>query len=240
MKITSRSILPLITGLAVLAAAAGAAAKDVEIFDGKTLNGWVQKGGTAKYAVEDGCIVGRSVLNTGNSFLCTEKDYGDFVLELDFKVNPALNSGIQIRSHCFDKETTFENKGKTEKIAAGRVHGYQIEIDNDPKRDRWWTAGLYEEGRRGWLFPGLRGGDGKQFTEQGRKITKADEWNHVKIEAKGDHIRTWLNGELRVDAHDGDAPTGFIALQVHGIGKDKDKAGTEVRWKNLKLEDLSK
>ena len=168
----------LLAGLATQAVPAAENWKD--LFDGKTLTGWIQRGGKAKYTVEDNCIVGATVLNTGNSFLCTEKDYGDFILELEFKVDPKLNSGVQIRSLCFEKDTapTDKNgeplkdlKGKVMgKIPAGRVHGYQAEIDTNTKnlnsvdkKPRQWTAGLYEEGRRGWVVPGFGGGDSQLF-----------------------------------------------------------------------------
>ena len=113
------------------------AGKFVPLFDGKTLDGWHQLGGKAKYTVEDGMIVGSSVPNTPNSFLCTNKIYGDFILELEFKVDPGLNSGVQIRSNSFPD------------YRKGRVHGYQVEIDPG---SRAWSAGIYDEGRRGWLF----------------------------------------------------------------------------------------
>lgn len=211
-----------------------------ELFDGKTLNGWTQHGGKASYRVEDGCIVGRSVLKTGNSFLCTDKNYGDFILEYDFKVDPRLNSGVQIRSECFDKPTTVEWKGRSIRIPAGRVHGYQVEIDPDVPRKRMWSAGIYDEGRRGWLFPsdGERGEQGRKFSEQGIRIFKPNEWNHVRVEAIGDSIKTWLNGVPAADLKDSMTPKGFIALQVHGIGNDKSKEGAEVRWRNLRIQEV--
>ena len=104
------------------------------LFDGKTLSGWEQHGGKAKYYVEDGQVVGVSVPKTPNSFLCTQREYGDFVLELEFKVDPLLNSGIQIRSLVFDEAKVIElPNGKTRKIPADRVHGYQVEIDPSPR-----------------------------------------------------------------------------------------------------------
>src|SRR5205807_868656 len=137
----------------LLAAAATPAADDaksgwVPLFNGKDLDGWVQQGGKAKYRAEDGQIVGTAVPNTANSFLCTKKDYANFLLELEFKVQPGLNSGVQIRSHCFDEPRTVKLDGKEIKIPAGRVHGYQVEIDPS---ERAWTGGIYDEGRRGWL-----------------------------------------------------------------------------------------
>ncbi len=229
-------------------AAFAADEKWTELFNGKNLTGWTQKGGQAKYAVEGGEIVGRTVAGTPNSFLCTEKEYGDFVLELEFKCDPRLNSGVQIRSQCFDKETELKDangaplkdaKGKILKAAAGRVHGYQNEIDVDDKKARWWTAGIYEEGVRGWLFPGTHGGDAKAFTTQGGKLNKAGDWNKLRIECKGTSIKTWLNGELRADLKDDRVAKGFIGLQVHGVGKDKTHEGWEVHFRNIRLQETA-
>lgn len=216
----------------------------VEIFNGKDLTGFKKLGGNAAYAVSpEGHLVGTSTLDTPNTFLATDKDYANFVLEYDFKNDPRLNSGVQFRSHAEAKEVPFKDaKGKPAKVAVGRVHGYQAEIDTDPKNvkkdateARMWSAGLYEEGRRGWIIPGFGGGDELAFSKQGREITKVGEWNHVKVEANGPHIRTWLNGVARVDARDDGYKTGFIAFQVHGIGKDAAKAGTTVEWRNISL-----
>lgn len=216
-----------------------AASASPDLFNGKDLTGWVQRGGKATYKIEDGCIVGTSTLNTENTFLCTARDYSDFILEYEFKVDPRLNSGVQIRSQCFDapKEITWE--GKTIKIPANRVHGYQIEIDPDPKKDRWWAAGIFDEARRGWLYPGSLGGDGKEFGDQGRKIFKQGDWNKVRVEAIGDSIKTTLNGTPCASIKDSLTPSGFIALQVHAIGKSKEVEGSQVRWRNLKIEEVA-
>src|SRR5215471_4224178 len=133
------------------AIAEGAESGWIPLFNGKDLSGWTQKGGKAKYSVEDSCIVGETVSGRENSFLCSEKEYDNFILELDFKDDPRLNSGVQIRSECFDHETQVEWKGKTIRIPANRVHGYQVEIDPDVPRRRMWTAGIYDEARRLWL-----------------------------------------------------------------------------------------
>ena len=206
---------------------------------GKGFVGWVKKGGNATYAIEGNEVVGSCVLNTGNTFLCTEQTYGDFRLEYDFKVDPRLNSGVQIRSECFDQKTQVFWKGKTIDVPANRVHGYQIEIDPEPTRDRWWSAGIYDEARRDWLFPGQLGGDGKAFTDAGRKLFKQGDWNHVKVEAVGDSIKTWLNGTPCASITDSMTLRGFIALQVHGIGNDKAKEGAQVRWRKIMLTDLT-
>jgi Domain of Unknown Function (DUF1080). len=217
-----------------------AAPAAVDLFNGRDFSGWVKRGGEANYAVENGEIVGTTVANTSNTFLCTEKTYGDFVLEYEFKVDPRLNSGVQIRSLCYDQPTQFEWEGKTYDIRAGRVHGYQVEIDPDVERKRMWTAGIYEEGRRGWLYPrGAKSEEAKAFTERGLRIFKQGDWNHVRVEAIGDSIKTWLNGTLCADLKDAATARGFIALQVHSVGKDESKVGTQVRWRNLKITELT-
>ncbi len=212
-----------------------------DLFNGRDFAGWVKRGGNATYTIEGGEIVGTSVPDTPNTFLCTERTYGDFILEYDFKVDSRLNSGVQIRSLVYQQPTRFEWAGKTYDIPAGRVHGYQVEIDPDVKRKRLWSAGVYDEGRRGWLFPsgGVESAEAKAFSEQGLRIFKAGDWNHVRVEAVGDSIRTWLNGTPCADIRDAATARGFIALQVHGIGKDESRSGTQVRWRNLKITDLS-
>lgn len=198
----------------------------VSLFNGKDLDGWVARGGKAKYRAEEGQIIGTTVPNTGNSFLCTKRDYGNFILELEFKVNPSLNSGVQIRSHCFDEEKTVELNGKKIKIPAGRVHGYQVEIDPSP---RAYTGGIYDEGRRGWL-------QDLKDNEPARKAFKGNDWNKFRIECKGESIKTWLNGVAAADLKDAVTPSGFIGLQVHGVGKREDPL--EVRFRNLRIKEL--
>jgi hypothetical protein len=197
----------------------------VSLFDGKSLDGWVPRGGKAKYRAEDGQIIGTAVPKTSNSFLCTKKNYANFILELEFKVDDGLNSGVQIRSECFDEPKTVELNGKKIKIAAGRVHGYQVEIDPS---DRAWTGGIYDEGRRGWL-------QDLKNNEKARKAFKHKEWNKFRVECRGDSIKTWLNGVPAADLKDAVTPTGFIGLQVHAVKDDKP---LEVRFRNLRIKEL--
>jgi hypothetical protein len=198
------------------------------LFNGRDLDGWVQRGGKAKYRVEDGEIVGSSVPNTGNSFLCTKREYADFVLELEFKVQSELNSGVQIRSHCFDEPMTVQLAGKKIALPAGRVHGYQIEIDPSA---RAWTGGIYDEGRRGWL-------QDLKNNEPARKAFKPGEWNRFRIECKADSIKSWLNGVPAADLKDDVTPSGFIGLQVHGVRNRSEPL--EVRFRNLRILELTR
>ncbi len=223
--LTHRFLTMCVAGLS----AAGFAADDSgwkNLISGQSLDGWTQHGGAAKYRVEHGEIVGATAPNAPNSFLCTTRDFTNFILEIEFKVAQGLNSGVQIRSHAYDKPTQVEWQGKTFKVPAGRVHGYQIEIDPS---SRAWTGGLYEEGRRGW-FQNLTNNPAAQ------KAFKQDEWNKFHIEAIGDSIKSSINGVPAADYHDSMDGSGFIALQVHGIGKRTNDL--EVRFRNIRIKEL--
>ena len=182
------------------------------MFNGESIEGWQQLGGEATYEVRDGAIIGTTVSDTPNSFLHDGNKYADFILELDFKVDPSMNSGIQIRSNSLPH---YMN---------GRVHGYQVEIDPS---ERAWSGGIYDEARRGWLHP-LEG------NSEAQQAFKQNEWNHYRVEAIGDTLKTWVNGIPASHLIDDMTSTGFIAFQVHSIGEDQ-QPGTEIAWKNIKI-----
>ena len=195
-----------------------------DIFNGKDLKGWEQKNGNAKFEVVDGAIVGTSVPKEPNSFLCTKKEYGDFILEFEFKGHPKLNSGVMFRGLS---KKDYKNY---------RVHGYQCELE-DEAQDRDWSAGIYDEARRGWLFPTKKDPEwGKEFGDQSKKIYKDGEWNTIRIQCEGDSIKTWLNGELRTDFEDDMTAKGFIGLQVHGVGDRTEPMS--VMWRNIRIKKL--
>lgn len=211
-----------------------------DLFNGKNLDGWTEHSGKAKYTVEDGVLTGESVSGTGNSFLCTAQQFGNFELELEFKCDPLLNSGVQIRSEVFPNATNAMIDGKEFKFAPDRIHGYQCEIDMDAARGRMWTAGIYDEARRGWLVPadGEKGPQGMAFSEQGRAVSKNGEWNKLRIVANGPVIKTWLNGVPRSEICDNVTPRGVVALQVHGVGNDVNKVGLKISFRNIRIHEL--
>jgi len=180
---------------------------------GNSLRGWKQLNGTAKYEVKDGQVIGRTVPGSPNSFLCTVKEYGDFILEFDVWVDPSLNSGVQIRSHSMKE---YQN---------GRVHGYQIEIDPS---ERAWSAGIYDEARRAWLYT-------LEENPAAQKAFRQNQWNRYRIEAIGHSIRTWINGVPAANLTDDLDASGFIALQVHSVGNDPSKANLEVKWRDIRI-----
>jgi len=218
-------------GLGLVLLALPGFAAEVEwtnLFNGQNLEGWEQHSGTARFRAESGEIVGQTVAGSPNSFLCTTREYGDFILEFEFQVAKGMNSGVQFRSQWFTNATEVEVKGKPKKIPADRVHGYQYEIDPSP---RAYTGGVYDEARRAWLF------DLKE-NEAARQAFKMGQWNQARITCQGDRIQTWINGVPAADLRDSMTLKGIIALQVHRIA-DAKKPGEEVRWRNLRIKEIS-
>ncbi len=193
-----------------------AQAKWTNLFNGKDLAGWKQLNGKASYEVIKGEIVGTTVLGEPNSFLTTEALYDDFILELEYKLDADMNSGIQFRS---ESKPDYMN---------GRVYGYQVEIDPS---DRAWTGGFYDEARRDWLYP-------LEYNLPGKKAYKKGEWNLIRLECIGDVMRIWVNGIPTSNVSDNLTHKGFIALQVHAIAK-QEEAGKKIRWRNIKIQTQS-
>ena len=217
-------VVPLLLAVGVAQGDACTAEGWTTLFDGRTLDGWVRRNGTAEYRVEDGAIVGRTSEGSPNSFLTTDQTYGDFELEFEVKIDDALNSGVQIRSGTKERAT---GEGPDDRV--GRVFGPQVEIEASPG-----LAGyVYGEATgRGWLTPKERLVPHAQF--------RNGEWNRYRIVARGPRIQTWLNGQPIEDLTDEAAyaahPEGFIGLQVHGI--EPGNGPYEVAWRKLRLRPL--
>ncbi|NMH87099.1 3-keto-disaccharide hydrolase [Flavivirga algicola] len=184
----------------------------ISLFNGKNLKGWKQLNGTATYEVANGEIIGTTKAKTPNSFLCTEKTYGDFILEFEVLLDPTTNSGVQFRSNS---SKSYKN---------GKVHGYQFELDPTA---RAFSGGIYDEGRRGWIYP-------LSLNPKGSKVFKNGVWNTCRIEAIGSTIRTWINGVQCSNLVDDLTSSGFIALQVHSIYSEK-QVGKHIKWKNIRI-----
>ncbi len=182
------------------------------LFNGKDFSNFEQLNGQATYKIENGEMIGISKLKTPNSFMATKKKYGDFILEFDVFVENGLNSGVQFRSISNPDDRN------------GRVHGYQCEIETSSRK---WAGGVYDEARRGWLYPLTRNPKGQNAFVPG-------EWNSYRIEAIGPYIRTWVNGVQCANLVDGLTSEGIIAFQVHGI-KNVEQAGKIVKWRNIKI-----
>uniref|UniRef100_UPI0040476E92 3-keto-disaccharide hydrolase n=1 Tax=Algoriphagus sp. TaxID=1872435 RepID=UPI0040476E92 len=186
------------------------------LFNGKDLTGWKPVAGKATFEVKDGIIEGTAVFGTGNTFLVTEEEYTDFILEVDLMISHiSSNSGIMARGQ-YDPNA---RKGQ------GLVFGYQIEADPSP---RAWSGGIYDEARRGWFFP-------LDLNPAAKSAFKLGEWNRYRIEAIGNTLKTWVNGqEVAYFMDDMDAK-GLIGLQVHSIGKKEDE-GRKTYFKNVRIQ----
>ena len=192
----------------------------VSMFDGKTLDGWTQRNGTATYRVENNTIVGKTADGSPNSFLCSDRLYDNFELLFEVKVDDRLNSGVQIRSTTKDGDPQ------------GRVNGPQVEIEASGANGA--EAGyLYGEAAGGWMTP--------ESDRKPHKHFKDGQWNAYRVLADGPNIKVWINGELISDLTDEakfeSHPKGFIGLQVHGIGQGQ--GPYEVAWRNLKIREIS-
>ena len=186
------------------------------LFNGKDLSGWKAVAGKASFAINDGVIEGTAVYGTGNTFLITEAQYTDFILELDLKINHiSSNSGIMTRGQ-YDA---------TAQEGRGLVYGYQVEADPTA---RAWSGGIYDEARRGWFYP-------LDLNPSAKSAFKMGEWNTYRIEAIGNTIKTWVNGqEVAYFVDDLDA-RGFIGLQVHSI-QNKGDEGRKTYFKNVRIQ----
>jgi hypothetical protein len=220
--------------IALLAFSSGSSAQEQEwisLFDGKTLDGWTLHSGKASYRVEDGTIVGQSVPNSPNSFLCTDMEFGDFILEFEVLLeDDELNSGVQFRSHIAPHELVFWFRNESgdyspNTIPADRVYGYQVEIAANGA-----SGGVYDEARRAMLpfWPEQGSAESKAFQNQ--------EWNSYRIECRGDAIKTIVNGMVITDFRDALNLSGIIGLQVHDVGRVE--TPYQVRWRNIRLKPL--
>jgi len=202
----------------------------IRLFDGETLHGWSVHSGMAKYRVEDGAIVGQAVPGSPNSFLCTEREFGDFILEFEvFLEDPELNSGVQFRSQIAQHELVFwfrnqEGEYRPTTIPPDRVYGYQVEIASE---EGGASGGVYDEARRAMMpwWPEKGSAESKAF--------KNNQWNKYRIECRGDSIKTFINGVVITDFRDALSLKGIIGLQVHDVGNDP--APYQVRWKNIRI-----
>jgi hypothetical protein len=222
------STLPVVfLALAIVAGTPARAASDwVSLFDGKSLDNWVVKGGGAKYHIENGAIVGTTVDKSKNTFLSTKRDYGDFELVVDILCDKELNSGIQIRSHVYAQETPQASK-KERMREKGEVYGYQCEVTT---ADKCVSGNFWDEGR--WT----KWHDDLTKKPGACAAFKDGQWNTYRIVAQGDRIRSWVNGVPCADFRDTMDASRFIGLQVHSVGAGK--GPYQVRFKNIKLREL--
>jgi quinoprotein glucose dehydrogenase len=182
----------------------------IQLFDDKTLNGWVHMNGSHTFVVEDGAIVGRTVEGSANSFLCSLQEFGDFELELETYIDPVTNSGVQIRTKV--RPTGGLTLGGSTTV--GRINGPQSEIRRYYK-SLPASGMLYGEAlTTGWLTP-------QQKIDEGHRYSVDNGWNKMRIVAQGPRIQTWVNDHPVEDITNEELykthRSGFIGLQVHSV-----------------------
>lgn len=200
----------------------------IELFNGKTFEGWARLNGAHDYTIEDSAIIGRTVEGSPNSFLCTTQEFADFELEVEVWIDDVTNSGIQFRSGVRP-----ETIGRRNTQWAGRVWGPQAEIRRNLGPKSPATGVLYAEAiGSGWM-------SSQETVERGHDYSDPTGWNKLRIVARGPRIQTWVNGNLVEDlvneAVYESHPSGFIGLQVHGI---KDARSFKMGWRNIRIRPL--
>lgn len=215
-RLTAFAVLVVCSSLTSLTAADW-----TPLFNGKDLDGWHNPYEWGKVNIVNGEI---HLTANKKFFLVTDKKYDDFVFEGEILLPEGkANSGFMFRCH--------EQKNK--------VFGYQAEVDGS---DRRWSGGLYDEGRRQWLWPSQSGrttdkkalqheAESKKFFKQPevRNAFKRNDWNKYRITCKGNKLKIEVNGVVTTDYEDDVDARGFIAIQHHG------EKGQTYRFRNLRI-----
>ena len=243
-------MIPLLIAIGLALPAAPSLANEPAwrpLFDARSFPRWLDAGKSiANYRLRGDTVSGQPIgHNPENAFLCSPREYRDFELRFDFRIRPnSLNSGVQFRSHILDSgivagpQLEMDVQDPADKTFFMRyLADWLVRLTDNPWRQRLWpTGGVYGEAlETGWIYPGVAGGDAEAFAEAGQRLTRPDDWNSLRLLARGDRVQTWFNGEPRADfSH---APTnrpGRICLQVHG-GEYDDPLAYEIRWRDLQI-----
>lgn len=203
------------------------------IFDGESLSGWTTDRVTdSKCYVDNKTIVGE--ITRTMYYLRSEKEYSNFILELEFKADSGVNSGVQIRSDFLKEDKTCiyvsggdDLKAGEKTFRAGEFGGYQIEIETSK---RSWCGGFYEQCGRGWLQP-------MNHNEPSRKALKPNDWNHLRIMANKDKFQSWLNGAPATNFQDTIKMNGYLAFQIHNSADPK-ILGRKIKFRNIRIKEL--
>jgi Domain of Unknown Function (DUF1080) len=188
------------------------------LFDGKSLNGWSVIGKPSNVQIKDSCIIlHMTPFTSRHAFIRTTKKFKDFIFEIEFRRDLAIDSGILFRS-VDAPDTAFND-----------LFGYMVKID--PSQSRLWTGGVLLDFGNGlqWLYP-------LDKEEKARHAEKSQgEWNKIRIEAIGQDIKVWLNEIPTVHLTDDKYDDGYIALKIHYLMEDKEKAGLEISYRNPQI-----
>ena len=188
------------------------------IFNGSSLKGWKTIGSKGKVFVKDGAIECHMTANTPvHTFASTKKKYKNFILEMDFKRDVPFNTGILFRAvHTPD-------------TASVNLYGYQVKID--PSEKRKWTGGIFDDFGKSWTWIYDLSKD-----TRAQNANRSDEWNHIRIEMIGNHIKVWLNDIPSVNLiHDKYKEAGYIAFKMHSLGNKPEQEVWKAQFKNIRI-----
>ena len=188
-----------------------------KIFNGKNLEGWSVIEKPANVKVKDSSIVLHMTAHTSrHSFVRTNKKYKDFILEVDFKRDRTIDSGILFRAESAP-DTAFN-----------ALFGYMVKVDPSPTR--LWTGGVLLDFGNGlnWLHP-------LQDNDRSRHAEKEGSWNRLRVEAIGNIIKVWINDIPTVHLVDDKYKEGYVALKIHYLGGEKEKENLEIAYKNIRI-----
>lgn len=175
------------------------------LFNGHNLDGWEPRGGECRFEAKDGTIIGTCVPGTESTYLSTMRDdFRDFIFTCEIKWEVDGNTGVMFRA---------KTRREGDHVV---VFGPQAEMEGI-SGDRGWSGGVYGQSCGGYFYP-LWLKEHKAV----REAIKKDGWNRITVEAKGNIVKTWVNGIPA--AHwvgDGTYAEGFFGLQSH-----KGKEGT--------------
>ena len=187
------------------------------IFNGKNLEEWSVIERPANVKVKDSSIVLHMTAYTSrHSFVRTKKKYKDFILEVDFKRDRTIDSGILFRAES------------TPDTAFNALFGYMVKVDPSPTR--LWTGGVLLDFGNGlnWLYPLLN-------DERARHAEKEGVWNRLRVEVIGTIIKVWINDIPTAHLVDDKYKEGFIAFKIHYLEGEKEKENLEIAYKNIRI-----
>ena len=155
-----------------------------KLFNGKDLTGWAPTG-NARWAVENGLLVGTQGEKNAPGDLFTTKSFRDFETVVTYRVEWPCNSGVWFR---------FQSPGKA----------YQADI-LEYKNPVAYSGSLYCPGYSKLFLA----------ANTDKTLESHTGWNTIKIRAQGDHLQIWLNDHPTADVHDARSDSGKIGFQVH-------------------------
>ena len=187
----------------------------IPLFNGTDLSGWTAKGGHCEFEAKDGMIIGKCVPKSPSTYLCTDKaDFSDFIFTCDMKWKVDGNTGVMFRA---------KEKAEDDNIV---VYGPQAEMENF-SRKRYWSGGIYGQSCGGWYYPLWL-----DAHQEVRTAMKENEWNRLTILAKGNVVKTWVNGIPASNWINDIYLEGFFGLQIHS-----GKQGT-ILWRNIRVKEI--